>query len=304
MKFRTSLLAVFAALALSAAVVDAGSVGAAESKVVFRSLVEAKEVTAVASMPDGTIRFAERGGTVVEVRPDGSKRKVIAMFKVRVDGQRGLVGLDTSPTGVTALSWVRSDGRLAVGTLSTKGKPVEVFVGPATKDRSNGGHLLFEPDGAHVIVGLGDFLQGGQKGKFIRVDLNKKTVEELAVGWNNPFAFDWLDGAKVGGNLLIADNSPREDPELISQLRGPKIGALPTKTAPSALAVVRGGVSPEGIVCGYVSNGLIRYRFDQGKVIALETLADDCTIAVRLLSDRRLVYATESELMISAKPIS
>jgi hypothetical protein len=229
---------------------------------------------------------------------------MIMTLKVRVDGQRGLVGLDTSPAGVTALSWVRSDGRLVVGTLSSKGKPVEVFVGPATKDRSNGGHLLFEPDGNHVIVGLGDFLQGGQKGKFIRIDVNKKTVEELGVGWNNPFAFDWRDGPKVGGNLVIADNSPQDDPELISQLIGPKIGPLPTKTAPSALAMVRGGATPEGIVCGYVSNELIRYRFAEGKVSALETLASDCTIAVRLLPDRRLVYATESELMISVKPIS
>ncbi len=237
------------------------------------------------------------------MRPDGSKRKVVATLKVRVDGQRGLVGLDTSRAGKTALSWVRSDGRLIVGTLSPNGKPVEVFVGPATKDRSNGGHLLFEPNGSHVIVGLGDFLLGGQKGRFVRIDLEKKTVEELGAGWNNPFAFDWRDGPKIGGNLLIADNSPQDDPELISQLRGPKIGPLPTKTAPSALAVVRGGTIPEGIVCGYVSNELIRYRFAEGKVTALETLADDCTIAVRLLPDRRLVYATESKLMISAKPI-
>jgi hypothetical protein len=302
MKFRYSLLCVFASLALSGTV-DAASTGAAASKLTFRSLGPAAEVTAAASMPDGTIRFAQRAGTIVDVRVDGSQRKVIAILKVRVDGQRGLLGLDTSRTGVTALSWVRSDGRLVVGFLSPKGKPVEVFVGPTTKDRSNGGHLLFEPDGSHVIVGLGDLLQGGQKGKFIRIDINKKTVEDVAAGWNNPFAFDWRDGAKAGGNLLIADNSPQNDPELISQLRGPKIGALPTKTAPSALAVVRGGVTPEGVVCGYVSRELIRYRFAEGKVTALETLADDCAITVRLLPDRRLVYATGSELMISTKPI-
>jgi hypothetical protein len=303
MKFRSSLLCGFAALTFTG-VVEVSRATAGASKVTFRSLGSAEEVTAVASMPDGTIRFAQRAGTIIDVRSDGSKRKVVATLKVRVDGQRGLVGLDTNRAGQTALSWVRSDGRLVVGTLSRNGKPVEVFVGPATKDRSNGGHLLFEPEGSHVIVGLGDFLQGGQKGKFIRVDIDNKTVEDLGVGWNNPFAFDWRDGAKVGGNLLIADNSPQDDPELISQLRGPKIGPLPTKTAPSSLAVVRGGATPEGVVCGYVSNELIRYRFAKGKVTPLETLADDCTIAVRLLPDRRLVYGNERELMISVKPIS
>jgi hypothetical protein len=305
MKFRSSLFCLTAVLLVSAvgAVAAVGANGAG-SKVAFRSLGPSKEVTAVASLPDGTIRFAQRDGLIVDVRPDGSKRKVVAKLKVRIDGQRGLVGLDTNKAGKTVLSWVRDDGRLVVGFLLWKGEPTVVFEGPMTVDAANGGHLLLEPDGIHVVMGLGDFLKGGKKGRFIRIDTKAKTSGELSVGWNNPFAFDWRDGAKAGGTIVVADNSPQDEPELVSELNGRKYGAFPAKTAPSAIAIVSGGTSPEGVVCGYWSTKLIRYRFAEGKVTALQTLANDCTIAVRLLPDRRLVYANESELMISTKPLS
>ncbi len=57
MKFRMSLLFLLPSLTLPG-VVAASNAGAAPANVAFRSLGAADEVTAVASLPDGTIRFA------------------------------------------------------------------------------------------------------------------------------------------------------------------------------------------------------------------------------------------------------
>jgi hypothetical protein len=316
MKFRAWLVVGLVPMAaLVAALVAAASwftAAHAEFAPQFVTLTNAKEVTAVATLPDGTIRFAERAGAVVDVAPNGSKRRVVIRLKVPTDGQRGLLGLDVDRSGKTVISWVRPDGRIVIGLLptdrATNRQPREIYVGPVTADVANGGHLLVEPDGKHVIVGFGDFRKGGRAGKFLRISLParataKPVVEELGGGWNNPYAFDWRDGARTGGAIVVADNSPAKDPEEVAELNGTKFGPLPTKMAPSAIAITSGGAKPEGIVCGYWSNELNHYRFAADKIKKLETLADDCTTIVRLLPDRRLVYATETAILISKRPL-
>jgi hypothetical protein len=305
-------LAVVAPVCAALAVFAPVPTATALSNPQFEKLTNAKEVTGVATLPDGTVRFAERAGTVIDVGSDGSTRRTVTRLKVPTNGQRGLVGLDVDRAGKTVISWVRADGRIVVGVLPTgrakNPQPREVFVGPVTADVANGGHLLIEPDGNHVIVGFGDFKKGGRAGKFLRISLPstasvKAKVEELGVGWNNPYAFDWRDGARTGGAIVVADNSPANDPEEVAELNGTKFGPLPAKMAPSAIAMLSGGAKPEGIICGYWSNELNLYRFVANKIEKLQTLADDCTTTVRLLPDRRLIYASETALMISKQPL-
>ncbi len=288
----------------------AGRASAADSAPKFTQLTKGAEVTAIAWLPDGTIRFAERKGAIVDVAANGSRRRVVTTLAVNTEGQRGVLGLDTDRTGSTAISWVRKDTTMVLSVLSPKGVLRVVYEGRKSKNGANGGHILFEPDGKHVVMGLGDFLQGGKKGRFIRIDTTTSEVEELSVGWNNPFAFDWRDGPRVGGTIVVADNAPFEGPEEVAEINGRRFGPLPKDSTPSALAMTASGSVLEGVACSYVSNELIRYRFTPpvkpavvGKVTKKDTLASDCSVAVRLLPDRRLVYATETHLMISQRPL-
>lgn len=315
----------------------------------FRRLTAGREVTAIAWLPDTTIRFAERGGTIVDVRPDGSGRRNVARLDVNVVGQRGVLGLDTDRAGNTAVSSVRKDGTMivtlfradrGVATTGAANKtPAEqtgtrefemantkvVYEGRKAKDSANGGHLLLEPDGAGIILGLGDFLEGGKRGRFVRIDTATSAVKVLSVGWNNPFAFDWRDGPRSNQvdatnpatatnartpSIMVADNSPNNAPEEVAELNGRRFGALPKQSTPSALAMTS-SAPLEGVVCSYVSKQLAKYRFTPaatptgvGTVTKKETLATDCSVAVRLLPDRRLVYATQTHLMISNRPVS
>ncbi len=325
------------AVAAWAPTIAPGTAASGAAGPTFRRVTTGREVTAVASLPGGTIRFAERGGAIVDVRPDGSRRRVVARLSVNVVGQRGVLGLDTDRMGNTAITSVRKDGTMIVTLLLAKGTTKEtakaaakdtakrttkettkstatdtarvVYEGRKTKDAANGGHILFEPDGKGIVLGLGDFLEGRKRGRFVRIDTATSTTKELSVGWNNPFAFDWRPGPGSNAAIIVADNSPNDGPEEVAELNGRRFGPLPKESTPSALAMTS-SAPLEGVVCSYVSHELTRYRFTPpttptgvGMVTKKETLATDCSVAVRLLPDRRLVYATQTHLMISDRPL-
>ena len=341
------------AVAAWAPTIAPGTAASGAAGPTFRRVTTGREVTAVASLPGGTIRFAERGGAIVDVRPDGSRRRVVARLSVNVVGQRGVLGLDTDRMGNTAITSVRKDGTMIVTILPAKGTAEDpakttakttakrttketakaaakdtakrttkettkstatdtarvVYEGRKTKDAANGGHILFEPDGKGIVLGLGDFLEGRKRGRFVRIDTATSTTKELSVGWNNPFAFDWRPGPGSNAAIIVADNSPNDGPEEVAELNGRRFGPLPKESTPSALAMTS-SAPLEGVVCSYVSHELARYRFTPpttptgvGMVTKKETLATDCSVAVRLLPDRRLVYATQTHLMISDRPL-
>lgn len=265
--------------------------------------VEAEEPAALVALPGGGLRYGERRtGRIFEVAPLGTAPRLVDHLDVVAAGQRGLLGLAIDRQGRTFASWTRPDGRLVLGQVG-EGTPRLVWLGPRTKRRANGGHLVAAPDGS-LIVGVGDLLNAAQvddpeapNGKLLAVDPDGPTSQRptvVSAGWNNPFAFTVTDS----GELWVADNTGRDGVERIA--RGDRHGR------PSAVTSLRRTRAPSGIaalaerkfaLCGFVSGRL--ERVDASTLparIERKPIAGDCSLGVVGLADGTLAYADETAI--------
>jgi hypothetical protein len=264
-------------------------------------LVAAESPSAMVALPGGGLLYGERhSGRIWRVGEDGAiDAAPVTTVEVSSDGQRGLLGLAVSDERVFA-AWTDLDERLVVAQVAP-GAHRLVWEGPPTAALANGGRLAFAPEG-QLVIGIGDLEEGSRaddpdavNGKLLALDADagpEQAPSVISSGWNNPFAFAFTPA----GELWVADNAPREEAERLT--RGDRDGPvteLPRTTAPSGLAAVG---SRELLVCGYVSGELLRYEIVDGRAVQRAVLADDCRLGVIVLPNGRVVYATDTELLV------
>ncbi len=276
-------------------------------------VARAADPSAVAALPDGAFRYAERRtGRIREVDRRGTLRAAaLATVQVRSGpGQRGLLGLAIDRHDATFAAWTRrSDGRLVVGQVAP-GATRLVWVGPMGATLANGGRLAFTPDG-RLLLGVGDLEQPARtadpvapNGKLLLLDPQREPTQAprvLTGGWNNPFAFAYGSGDR----LWVADNAPGQRPERIT--RGDRKGAPVATTgtlrplAPAALVSL--GQGRLGL-CGYVSRLMREVRLDgdrperPGRV-----LVEGCAVAAAVLPDRRVVVTDDNTIRVTTRPL-
>ncbi len=263
---------------------------------------------AMAPLSDGGFLYGERlTGTVRMVRGNGTlDPQPLAVIPVDTVGeQRGLLGLVVDGSGGVFASFIRPDGRLTVAALATGDGPLrEVWVGPMSADRANGGRIAFAPDGS-LVIGVGDLLNAGlardpstPNGKMLALDPRgspDQTPTVISSGWNNPFAFVFAKN----GTLYVADNAGGESPERLAiGNRGPApivLAILAPHTVPSGIATIPGGVA----MCSYLNHTLMVWRPGSNAQtwVSGPLLADDCSIGVIALSDGSLRYSNETQIL-------
>lgn len=202
-----------------------------------------------ATLPDGTVLVAQRGGVVrVLIDPDGTPTGAAGRVVVDVsertttDGERGLLAIAVAPDGrelFLSLTDAAGDTLIEAHPLSGSraiGPPRTVYTLPQPRANHNGGAILFAPDGM-LLVGLGDGggsgdpLGAGQDlstplGAVLRLDVGESitrtptdnpftgdpaaAAEIVAFGLRNPWRIS-LDTPR--GELWIADvgQSAREE---------------------------------------------------------------------------------------------
>jgi hypothetical protein len=276
---------------------DAAPGGTTTSDDARRPSRSAPVLAALAALPSGRYLTGDLASGVVRREPGGT---TVARLRVTTGGQRGLLGLAATPDGRTlwaAYTSVRDGGRLVVDRLRP-GDRARVWTGRVGTALATGGHLVHEPDGRTLVIGVGDLQDPSRvrdpaapNGKLLRLDPDgppTQTPEVLSGGWNNPFAF----ARTPRGRLVVADNAPGRRPERIGpgDGRGGPVTALRGKLAPSGVAALGERTIA---VCGVVSGRLD--RFDQDPVTRAwrrtAVLDRDCRYGVLRLTDGRLVVS-------------
>lgn len=251
---------------------------------------------------NGGFLYAEKElGVVRSVSADGVlDPDPVASFDVNPDRQRGLVGL-AEIDGRLFASYVRSsDDRLVVARASDG---AEVWLGPPSTDLANGGHLVPLGDG-RLLIGIGDLQDRPARdrddtvnGKLLILDPEGAADQEpevLSAGWNNPFAITLASD----GTIWVADNAPGSEPERLGRGDAPATEAsdLSDMRAPSALVEL-----PDGRLgmCGFVSGTLDAVAVDRSVPEAGPALITPCRTAAAVLSDGRVVTATETQIFVA-----
>ncbi|MEP6625860.1 MAG: PQQ-dependent sugar dehydrogenase, partial [Acidimicrobiia bacterium] len=174
----------------------------------------------VALAPDGAggLLFAERVSGRVR-RVDAAGRLVpepVARVAVSVAGQRGLLGVavDGADRVFAAYTGTGPGRPILVAEVVPESRPV--WSGPPSAKLANGGHLVYDPHRARLVIGIGDLLDRARSadptapnGKLLLLDPDGPPDQRPAVlsaRWNNPFAFALTDA----GALWVADNVPGE----------------------------------------------------------------------------------------------
>jgi glucose/arabinose dehydrogenase len=116
--------------------------------------------TGLALLPDGTAIVGERAtGRLLQVFPDRSPARLLMTVPgIDATGDGGLLGLALSPTFTEdglIYAYVSTAADNRVVRFPIGGTPNPVLTGIPHSDRSNGGGLLFGPDGT-LFVGTGD----------------------------------------------------------------------------------------------------------------------------------------------------
>ena len=161
-------------------------------------------IDAVAT-PDGALLIATREGRVVvaEAGTDGPAAGTVLVDvsdRTTTDGERGLLGLDVTPTGdelVLSLTDAAGDTLVEAHPLAgsrVTGPPRTLYAVAQPFANHNGGDVAFGPDGT-LLLGLGDGGGGGDPlgagqdvgtplGAIVRLDVSGGTVRVPA---DNPF---------------------------------------------------------------------------------------------------------------------
>ena len=276
------------ALAVSAA-------ACSEPDVPVAAPITAEAVT-LAALPDGGFLWAAVEGTVHD-----EAGEVVGAVNADTDGQRGLLGLTTDPTGRIFVSYTDPTFELVISEL-IDGEERQIWRGPTTVQGGNGGRMIYAEGELIIGVGLLNDRDGQADptsivGKLIAIDPDRAPAEQtpriLSGPWNNPFAFDRSET----GELWVADNEPRDGDERLARgdagIDPPVALVLPADSAPSGLAATADSL----YVCSYNTLELNRYDLADGEVTFAETIADDCVLDVELLTDGDLVYSTGSAIV-------
>lgn len=263
-------------------------------------LAQARIPSALAVLPDGTIRYAERvTGEIRDVSLEGEvSEQPVADIDVSIGAQRGLLGVAVDGEGRTFAAWTDPDGLLVVGQVAPGDQRI-IWEGPVASELNLGGHLAFDEEGG-LIVGIGDLQDPDAvadpslpNGKMLLLDPEGDPDQRpttISGGWTNPIAFD-LD---PNGVLWIADNGNDDAPERLTRgdldARQYPITELPSDTVPSGLAATEDDL----FVCGFESRRLLRYRIRGDQTVRRgPPLATNCSLAVAVLPDGRLTYSNE-----------
>lgn len=212
------------------------------------------EPWALAELPDGRILITERGGTLIMVARDGSKRALGGVPRVRAKGQGGLLDImipgDFATSGQIYLSYAKRQGRgegtaLAVATLSSDGRRLEslrtIFeMQPGTNGGRHFGSRIVEGRDGKIYLTTGDRADppsaqdlGRHNGSVIRinrdgsipadnpfVDTPGAQPEIWSYGHRNP------QGAALGANgtLWINEHGAMGGDEINQIKRGANFG--------------------------------------------------------------------------------
>ncbi len=284
-------------------------------------LVEADQPAAMVALADGGLLVGERlSGRIVRVSAGGDTTPV-AVVEVRTDGeQRGLLGLAVDPSDRIFAAFTRpGDGAIVVAQVAPERR--DVWVGPASVDLANGGHIAFGPDG-RLVIGIGSLTDetlieepGVPNGKLLTLDPDGDPGQEpvvLASGFHNPFAFV----VAPDGDIYVGDNSPGDEPERLLEVRAPLVTepqpppGTPTMPEPTLLASIDAHTVASGLallpggrlaMCTYLGRTLQLWQLDEISASAVgEPLASDCLLGVVTLADGRLAYATGDDVRVVA----
>jgi hypothetical protein len=266
-------------------------------------LTQARFPSALAALPDGTIRYAERlTGEIRDVSPEGDvAEEPLAEVDASVSGQRGLLGVAVDDTGRTFASWTDESEVLLVGQVAPGPRRV-IWRGPETSDLNIGGRIAFGPDG-RLIVALGDLEDppavtdpGLPNGKILALEpdgVAQQQPSTISGGWTNPVAF----GFGPDGTLWVADDAPQDTPDRLARgdldLRRYPITELSEDTKPAGLAAV----GDELFLCGFETRRLVRFRVVGDRALREGApLATNCSLGVIALPDGRLAYSNEGTI--------
>ncbi|MFM9370661.1 PQQ-dependent sugar dehydrogenase [Streptomyces sp. Da 82-17] len=206
-------------------------------QVTLKEVATAKNPSAGAAGPGGSVWIAERAGTVRVLTDQGLGDPVLDISaETTTDGERGLLGIAFDPDfSHFYLSFTDLEGTSTVDEFAVKDGKLDpdsrrtVLTQTQPYANHNGGDLRFGPDG-YLYIALGDGGSGGDPhgngqnldtllGKLLRIDPaggdpyavpadnpfvgDPKAKDEIwAYGLRNPWKFSFDSGT---GDLLIGD---------------------------------------------------------------------------------------------------
>ncbi|MGW2228470.1 PQQ-dependent sugar dehydrogenase [Streptomyces formicae] len=243
MKVRTRSSAIIgticliASLALTTASADESTAPRQAAKVALTKVATAKNPTAGAAGPGGTVWLAERAGTVRVLDRRGLSEPVLDISaETTTDGERGLLGIAFDKKFAHFyISFTNLEGTSTVDEFAVRHGKIRpetrrtVITQTQPYSNHNGGDIKFGPDG-YLYIALGDGGSGGDPhgngqnldtllGKLLRIDPHggkpyaiprdnpfvddpKARDEIWAYGLRNPWRFSFDAGT---GDLLIGD---------------------------------------------------------------------------------------------------
>lgn len=209
----------------------------AAAKVALKKVAMAKNPSAGAAGPGGTVWIAERAGTVRVLGPQGLGKPVLDISdETTTDGERGLLGIAfDNKFAHFYISYTDLEGTSTVDEFAVRHGRIRpetrrtVLTQTQPYANHNGGDIKFGPDG-YLYIALGDGGSGGDPhgngqnldtllGKMLRIDPrggkpyaipadnpfvgDPNAKDEIwAYGLRNPWRFSFDSGT---GDLLIGD---------------------------------------------------------------------------------------------------
>ncbi|QEU96807.1 PQQ-dependent sugar dehydrogenase [Streptomyces kanamyceticus] len=230
-------LCLIASLALTTASADESAAPRQAAKVALTKVTTAKNPTAGAAGPGGTVWIAERAGTVRVLDRGALSAPVLDISaETTTDGERGLLGIAFDKKFAHFyISFTNLEGTSTVDEFAVRHGKIRpetrrtVITQTQPYSNHNGGDIKFGPDG-YLYIALGDGGSGGDPhgngqnldtllGKLLRIDPHggkpyaipqdnpfvddPKAKDEIwAYGLRNPWRFSFDAGT---GDLLIGD---------------------------------------------------------------------------------------------------
>ncbi|MFC9859194.1 MULTISPECIES: PQQ-dependent sugar dehydrogenase [unclassified Streptomyces] len=226
-----------ASLAFTTASADESAAPRQAPKVALKEVTTAKNPSAGAAGPDGTVWIAERAGTVRVLGDQGLGDPVLDITaETTTDGERGLLGITFDKEFAHFyISFTNLEGASTVDEFAVRDGKIQpdtrrtVLTQTQPYSNHNGGDIKFGPDG-YLYIAFGDGGSGGDPhgngqnldtllGKMVRID--PSGGEPYAIPSDNPFVGDpnakgeiWAYGLRnpwrfsfdAGtGDLLIGD---------------------------------------------------------------------------------------------------
>jgi glucose/arabinose dehydrogenase len=285
-------------VALAVAGCGGGSGGAPLADV----LIAAREPSALAVAPDGTLYVTERAtGRLLALAPGTRSPRVIARFDVgSAQAQRGLLGVAVSGDGKRLYvdGTDGRDGRIVVWSLAAVGGPATpIWRGPVSADKGNGGHLVVLPNG-HVVVGVGGLdaslaslgdprLPNGKLLELAPEGPETQRPRVVSGGWTNPFAL----AVGAAAALYVGDNAVGTAKERLGRSPAGPFYRWPETVVPAGLAVLPG---KRLAVCEYARAAVETFTISGSSAPRSQgILARGCRTAIALAPGGRTLYLAD-----------